>query len=122
MLLECGGVPWELNTAQLYQMFACYFLGDVPELARLSRTFLSSARERGNRLAGFYCRSGVANSVWLAADDVAGAERDLEEGGRGWGQGEFGIPHYSAAVARRHIRLYRGERELARDGGMRARP
>src|SRR5207248_2766186 len=71
MLLECGGVPWELNTAQLYQMFACYFLGDVPELARLSRTFLSSARERGNRLAGFYCRSGFANAVWLAADDVA---------------------------------------------------
>ena len=122
MLLECGGVPWELNTAQLYQMFACYFLGDVPELARLSRTFLSSARERGNRLAGFYCRSGFANAVWLAADDVAGAERNLEEAVREWHQEEFGIPHYWTIVARSHIRLYRGERELAWDGVMRGWP
>ena len=103
-------------------MFACYFLGDVPELARLSRTFLSSARERGNRLAGFYCRSGFANAVWLAADDVAGAERNLEEAVREWHQEEFGIPHYWTIVARSHIRLYRGERELAWDGVMRGWP
>src|SRR2546423_88073 len=63
LLLECGGVPWELNTAQLYQTYACYFIGDFPELARRSRTFLSNARERGNRLAGIYCRSGLTNAV-----------------------------------------------------------
>src|SRR5207249_917962 len=72
MLLECGGVPWELNTAQLYQMFACYFLGDVPELARLSRTFLSSARERGiawlasTAAPGSPTRCGSRQTTWRA--------------------------------------------------------
>ena len=122
LLLECGGVPWELNTAQLYQTYACYFIGDFPELARRSRTFLSNARERGNRLAGFYCRSGFTNAVWLAADDVAGAERNLDEAVREWHQEEFGVPHYWTMVARGHIQLYRGEPALAWDGVMRDWP
>src|SRR5439155_1292457 len=99
LLLECGGVPWELNTAQLYQTYACYFIGDFPELARRSRTFLSNARERGNRLAGFYCRSGFTNAVWLAADDVAGAERNLNEGVREWPREECVVAYYSTMVA-----------------------
>src|SRR6266566_2019679 len=122
LLLECGGVPWELNTAQLYQTYACYFIGDFPELARRSRAFLSNARERGNRLAGFYCRSGFTNAVWLAADDVAGAERNLDEAVREWHQEEFGVPHYWTTVARAHILLYRGEPALAWDGFMREWP
>src|SRR5256885_1863687 len=122
LLLECGGVPWELNTAQLYQTYACYFIGDFPELARRSRTFLSNARERGNRLAGFYCRSGFTNAVWLAADDVAGAERNLDEAVREWHQEEFGVPHYWTMVARGHILLYRGEPALAWEGFMRDWP
>src|SRR5438046_9190719 len=94
-------------------MVARYFLGDVPGLARLSRTFLSNARERGNRLAGFYCRSGFTNAVWLAADDVAGAERNLDEAVREWNQGEIGVPHYWKMVASGTLQLYRGTEALA---------
>ncbi|HVH66262.1 MAG TPA: AAA family ATPase [Gemmatimonadales bacterium] len=113
MLLECGGVPWELSTAQLYQAYACYFLGDIRELTRRSRVFFDRARERGNLFAGYIFRSGFSNLTWLAADDVAGAERALEEAVREWQQEEFGIPHYLAMLARCNIQLYRGRPDRA---------
>jgi eukaryotic-like serine/threonine-protein kinase len=113
MLLECGGVPWELSTAQLYQAYACYFLGDVRELTRRSHLFLARARERGNLFASYIFRSGFGNLVWLADDDAAGAERAVEEAMREWRQEEFGIPHYLAMLARGNIQLYRGRPDLA---------
>jgi hypothetical protein len=122
MLLECGGVPWELSTAQLYQAYACYFLGDVRELTRRSRMFLDRARERGNRFAGYIFRSGFSNLTWLAADDVAGAERALEEAVREWQQEQFGIPHYLAMLARGNLHLYRGRADLAWEAVTRAWP
>jgi hypothetical protein len=113
MLLECGSVPWELSTAQLYQAYACYFLGDMRELARRSRVFLARARERGNRFAGFIFRSGFSNMTWLVEDDVVGAELALEEAVRDWQQEAFGIPHYLAMMARSHIHLYVGRPDRA---------
>jgi hypothetical protein len=113
MLLECGGVPWEISAAHLYQANACYQLGDIRELARRSRAFLARARERGNLFASYSMRSGFSNLLWLAEDDVAGAERALEEAVREWHQEEFGVPHYLAMIARSHIHLYLGRTDLA---------
>ncbi len=113
-LLSCGGgVPWELSTAQLYQAYACYHLGDVPELARRSGVFLTRARERGNLFAAYFFRSGLSNLVWLANDDVAGAQRALDDALREWDQEGFGIPHYLAMMAQAHIHLYAGRSEMA---------
>jgi hypothetical protein len=113
MLLGCGGVPWELSAAHLYQANACYQLGDIRELARRSRLFLARARERGNLFASYSMRSGFSNLLWLAEDDVAGAERALEEAVREWHQEEFGVPHYLTMLARSHIHLYLGQPDLA---------
>jgi hypothetical protein len=113
MLLECGRVPWELSAAHLYQANACYQLGDIRELARRSRLFLARARERGNLFASYSMRSGFSNLLWLAEDDVAGAERALEEAVQEWHQEEFGVPHYLTMLARSHIHLYLGRPDLA---------
>ena len=113
-LLEYGGsVPWELSAAQMYQAYACYHLGDVPELARRSRRFLTRARERGNLFAAYFFRSGLSNLVWLADDDVAGAQQALDAALREWDQEGFGIPHYLAMLAQAHIHLYAGRPETA---------
>jgi len=113
-LLEYGGsVPWELSTAQMYQAYACYHLGDVPELARRSHRFLTRARERGNLFAAYFFRSGLSNLAWLADDDVAGAQQALDAALREWDQEGFGIPHYLAMLAQAHIHLYAGRPEMA---------
>ncbi len=113
-LLEYGrSVPWELSAAQMYQAYACYHLGDVPELARRSHRFLARARERGNLFAAYFFRSGLSNLVWLANDDLAGAQQALDAALREWDQEGFGIPHYLAMLAQAHIHLYAGRSETA---------
>jgi serine/threonine protein kinase/tetratricopeptide (TPR) repeat protein len=108
-----GGVPWELSTAQIYQAYACYHLGDLPELARRGRRFLSRARERGNLFAAFFFRSGPSNLVWLGEDDASGAQQALDDALAEWHQEGFGIPHYLAMWAQAHIDLYVGKPEAA---------
>jgi hypothetical protein len=102
-------VAWELSTAQLYQSYACFFLGDLPELVERVGRFRRLARERGNRFATFIFQSGFGNLSWLIADEPQAAGRAIEEARAEWQQEGFGIPHYLDMVARAHRALYLGE-------------
>src|SRR5207247_2609340 len=75
LLLDCGGVPWELNTAQLYQTYACYFIGDFPELARRSRTFPGLASSGLWRVQGVRISMGDLRARCALAAAAGGADR-----------------------------------------------
>jgi len=104
-----SGVPWELSTARLYQVYSLFYLGDFPLHGRLAREYLRDALDRGNLFAATIFRSGLGNVAWLVADQVDEARRLAREAADSWPREEFRIPHFLAMLADGHLALYSGE-------------
>src|SRR5690242_21130176 len=66
---RCTGVTWELDNAQLYQLWAAIFLGELQDLERQSSLLLTEARARGDIYLETNLRTRVANMCHLAAND-----------------------------------------------------
>ncbi|HLK35878.1 MAG TPA: hypothetical protein VKU41_03935, partial [Polyangiaceae bacterium] len=56
---------------------------------------------------------GHCNAVWLAADDVEAARRNVREAMESWSQSAFFMQHYRAMLANAVIELYVGDGERA---------
>jgi hypothetical protein len=104
---EQDGVIWELNLAHNFFVGGLVAQGELREASRHLPPLLASARERGN----FYLELELDTRmilVWLAADDADGAERRGREGIARWSQRGFHRQHYSHALMRVQVALYRG--------------
>ena len=104
---ERRGVIWELNMAHNFLLGGLVSQGELRAAARHLPPLLTSARERGN----FYLELELHTRmilVWLAADDADGAERRGAEGIARWSHRGFQRQHYSNALMRVQIALYRG--------------
>src|SRR5690242_16659305 len=67
---------YEADTAIIYAAFCLLHLGRLRELEALLRRQLRAAERRGDRYLEISLRSRLS-IVWLAHDDLAGAERDV---------------------------------------------
>jgi hypothetical protein len=109
---RCAGVNWEITSAQRFSLGCLYYLGDVPELTRRVHALLRRAEERGNLYAGADLRTRFT-FIWLAADDPARAEREIEEALSKWSHGGFHLQHFNSLMALGQKDLYTGEVERA---------
>jgi hypothetical protein len=106
--VECRLAWWELATSRTTVLFCLVLLGDVPELARLSKAWLDDARSRGDRYSattiGVYPEPGRL----LAAGDHVGALQILEESLAEWSGEAFHVQQMLGFMMRCYIYLDQG--------------
>jgi hypothetical protein len=110
---RCTGVAWELDTAHSFSNWSLFFLGEVAELARRLPLLLQEASERGDLYAATNLGTFVGHLTWLAADDPAGAEQDMQHVMAQWSHHGFHVQHLTGLMGRIQIELYRGDGSAA---------
>jgi len=103
------GRNWETATAIMVSLWSLFQLGDMQRLSARVAALAQEARRRGDQYLATNIRIGVANAGWLAADDPARAEAELDDAMACWGSSEQQVQRYHEVVARVHIALYRGQ-------------
>lgn len=110
---RCRGAFWELTTARRFRLVCRLYLGELRELRRQVPMLLAQAVERGDVQAATQLRTRL-NLVWLAADDPAGARREIETAMAEWSH-EQGTHSQNINAVQGHCLsdLYEGRAELA---------
>jgi hypothetical protein len=106
---QCNGVSWELDSVLLFGLWARMCAGQLQDLPRRHESLIRDALQRGDVYAATNLRTGLANMLWLMADDPARARREDEEAMRNWSQRGFFIQHYHDLYAQAQIDLYNGD-------------
>jgi hypothetical protein len=109
LFLAQGRAGWEVDTAQHHQSFALLYLGELLELGRRVPGYVREAERRGDQFASVSLRTRM-NLIWLARDEVARADEELESALAAWLPEEKGflVQHYWALLSRGETCLYRG--------------
>jgi hypothetical protein len=110
---NCTGVYWEISTMQWFSMWSQCYLGQLGDLARRVPLRLREAAERGDLYSAIGHSTGLANLVWLAADEVDEARARSREAMRQWSQERFHVEHWWAMLGDRQADLYVGDAEAA---------
>jgi hypothetical protein len=113
-LRQVPGNTWENGTGRLFELFALRFIGDYVALRARYQAYADDAAARGDRYLDSTMRRACV-TLWLAEDDVAGAERDLERATWVPPADQFHVQHFHELMAWGELALYRGElRDRAR--------
>ncbi len=105
---HCAGATYELASVDMFALQSLFQLGEMALLARRLPALTQEARVRGDLYLLTNIRIGLINAVWLAADDSARAEQELDEAMAAWGTPDQQLQQYYELIARVHIALYRG--------------
>jgi serine/threonine protein kinase len=105
---ECSGASYEIASVAMFASQALFHLGEIGELSRRLPAYTQEARQRGDVYELTNVRIGWVNAAWLAADDIACAERELDDAMTQWGSPERQLQLYYELVARVQLELYRG--------------
>ena len=106
---RCTGVAWEADTAWVFFVASCFYLGDVGELARRQALLLDDARARGDLYAATSMRSAFGNVGWLAAGDVDRARREARLARQQWMTGDFDIQQMLLLLGEAFVERYAGD-------------
>jgi len=109
---RCRGVNFETTSALVWVHVPLYYMGEIAEMSRLLPELMEQGRDRGNHYMVVASQTGLANSYWLARDDVEGAREANREAIEPWGDGGVHMTHYDL-LARTHCHLYEGDSEGA---------
>lgn len=110
---SCTGVAWEVDTAQAFSLWSLTHMGNVVELTARWPVLLKEARERGDLYAETTMSMGIMPLIRLAANDPAGARRDLREVAARWPQQGFHTPYIIRLWDVGQIDLYMGDAPTA---------
>ena len=116
LLENCAGISWELGVARNAWLGGLLWAGKWNEYAARLTEFSHDAQDRGdlNSLA-MYRMNGCPIS--LARDDIAQANRDLDESERilagAWTGRGFHIPHFFGMFGRGGLAVYSGDTVMA---------
>ncbi len=113
-----GHTHWHSN-ANLFGVRSLFFLGDIEELGRREAPLVADADARGDLYTKVNFASSTTITMHLAADDPAGARRQLHEAMEQWSQTRFFVQHWQAMVFEPDIDLYVGDGAAAHDRLMR---
>ena len=112
---------WERSTAHVFLTLARFYLGDIRCLARKTPPVIQDAWDRGNRyLVASLTGAGIA--AWLARDQIAEAEFQLDRASAAWPPGTYLMQHAMLALARCQVRGYQGQWQQARAIALRQLP
>jgi hypothetical protein len=109
---RCSGLTWEVTNAQRFALGSLMYMGDMLEVARRLPILLRHAHERGNLYVATDLRTRIA-LPWLASDDPARVEHEIEDAFANWTDKGFHLQHFNALMALGHKDLYTGDPERA---------
>ncbi|MEJ7596348.1 MAG: AAA family ATPase [Kofleriaceae bacterium] len=110
---RCSGLTWEVTNAQRFALGSLMYQGDMLEVLRRLPGLLRHAHERGNLYVATDLRTRIA-LPWLAIDDPARVEHEIEDAFAHWTDQGFHLQHFNALMALGHKDLYTGDPERAR--------
>jgi hypothetical protein len=110
---EANASTWERNNIQMLQLLALRYAGDLVGFRALFDTCVRDASRRGDRFLESTARRN-GNLLWIAADDLAGAEENLRLASWTPPQGRLHLQHWYELESRGELALYAGDREGAR--------
>jgi serine/threonine protein kinase len=110
---QCSGLTWEVTNAQRFALGSLMYQGDMLEVLRRLPVLLRHAHERGNLYVATDLRTRIA-LPWLAIDDPARVEHEIEDALAHWANQGFHLQHFNALMALGHKDLYTGDPERAR--------
>jgi tetratricopeptide (TPR) repeat protein len=110
---RCTGVIWELDTARAFHLYSLFYLGEIAELSRRVPRFVQEAQARGNLYALATLGTFVRPCVRLAADDVEGARRELDELMSQWSRQGYHLQHSQWMIENVDFHLYQGNPDAA---------
>jgi serine/threonine protein kinase len=101
------GTTWELNTLRLIRLLAVRRTGAYADLTGAVNEYVHNAERRGDRhletsLRRLFC------DTWLARDDVASAQAELDRASWVPPEGRYHVQHWYELRARAEIDLYAG--------------
>jgi serine/threonine protein kinase/tetratricopeptide (TPR) repeat protein len=103
------GFTWELNSSNVYALWALQFQGRLIEMGRRWPGLVQEARERGDLHMVTLLTSCLLSTLKLADDDPDGAEAGLSEAKRSQYRGGFLVQHNECFGAEIQVLLYRGD-------------
>jgi hypothetical protein len=101
------------NNVHLFTVWSLISCGEIAEVTRRVPALAADAMNRGDLYSVVNLRLGFTNLVWLAADDVDEARRQIADGMAMWSHRGFYLQHYRALLAEANADLYTGEGERA---------
>ncbi len=106
---RCTDVAFELDAADLFGLWARFYLGELSELNRRLNRLLEDAEVRGDLFATTGFRTSFANTGWLAADQIDRARREVEFARKQWSYEGFQTQHRWLLMGEGFVDLYAGE-------------
>jgi hypothetical protein len=107
---ETNGTSWELSSAVQFRIFSLRHLGAYATLRSEYERELREAERRGDRHVETSLRR-YCNFLWLTADDVHGAEANLDVAPWAPPDGRFHLQHWYELDARMELAMYQGQIE-----------
>ncbi len=106
---RCTGVVWELDTTQVFALWARIYLGEVRELSARFQALDQEARDRGDRYMESTLGTYPGVLARLAADEPAEARSLAAEAIAQWSQQGFHVQHLTHYFGNTYIDLYEGD-------------
>jgi hypothetical protein len=106
---RCTGATWETDTASWFAVTARFYLGRFRELSRQLTLLVDHAHVRGDLYASTLFSTLLAQSAFVAADQLERAGDTLERARKQWPAEGFHIQHYWLLLGEGFVDLYRGE-------------
>jgi serine/threonine protein kinase/tetratricopeptide (TPR) repeat protein len=105
---QCTGVIWEMDTAQLFALWALTYAGHLSELRKRCPRIVKEARDRGDRYLESTVAVFPAVLERLADDDPDEARAHMEEAIGRWSQSGFHVQHLTCFYGAMDLDLYDG--------------
>jgi hypothetical protein len=102
---RCTGVTWELDTTQIYQIYSCFNIGDIPQLRQRVMALSKEAKERGD-LYGEMSTAAFLADNFLYSDDAEQASASLEASLRRWSRPGLNLQSFTCFYSEAHVHLY----------------
>ena len=106
---RCTGVVWELDTTQVFGLWARIYLGELRELSARFQSLDQEARGRGDRYMESTLGTYPGVLARLAADDPADARALAAERIAQWSQQGFHVQHLTHYYGNTYIDLYEAD-------------
>jgi len=103
---SCSGVSWELDTAQIYQIYSYSWLGDFGQFRLRLTEFLREANSRGDLYAERTMSAPLVDLYLIVDDDLAAARRSVNESTQRRSHLGFHVQHFSNFNSELHFYLY----------------
>ncbi|WZO98998.1 protein kinase [Isosphaeraceae bacterium EP7] len=103
---HCTGVVWELDTTQIFGLWARIYRGEIADLTRRFAALDKEARDRGDRYMESTLGTYPGAIARLAGDEPREARLMVDESIRRWSQHGFHVQHLTHFYGHTYIDLY----------------